>query len=50
MGRRARHRKEAEELAQHVTERQIIPQLTADQLRKEGMDVEVAFVSTAADA
>lgn len=38
------------ELAEHMYDRQIVPQRRAAELRKQGMDVEVALVNTSADA
>lgn len=46
MGKRARNRK----LIKHMIEKQVVPQLKAEELRAEGHKVEVAFVSTAPDA
>jgi hypothetical protein len=37
---------EDRKLAQHVVENQIMPQLAAEEMREQGLDVEIGFVNT----
>lgn len=46
MGRRAQERRAAKDLARHVVENQIAPQLAVQRLRAEGEDVDVGWVDT----
>lgn len=46
MGRRAQERRKRRERIEQVVKKQILPQLHADELRRQGHNVETALVST----
>lgn len=50
MGGRKRRRKLDRDLVEHMVNQQIDPQLRAERLRQEGLNVEVAMVNTDPDA
>lgn len=50
VGKRAQRRRKDRDLAKHMVERQIEPQLAIDAMRKQGHEVEGVFVNTDPDA